>query len=268
MIIRSNTSRIAFTLVELLVVISIIALLIAMLLPALGNAKQTAMGADCLSRLHQHSTALQAYVQESRGKLPWAWSHAEDLKRFGSTTDPWNGYGGYTWAMLLFPYAGENLALHSCPAYAHPTNPKDPILGTLNGKQYLVFSNYRFNPYGGGHGYGLGGSPGGLGPGYNVDPVVGRKLDRQRDPANLVALFDAFGTWYPYVPSPAVGNYHYIGGDRAQYSAYSPWYWHPNIGLWHLNGSNVTFLDGHGEHCAIDDERTYMDFKDQYWELK
>ncbi len=52
------------------------------------------------------------------------------------------------------------------------------------------------------------------------------------------------------------------------YSSYSPYYWRPNIGTWHFGGSNVVFLDGHGEHCAMDDERTFMDFTDRYWELK
>jgi prepilin-type N-terminal cleavage/methylation domain-containing protein len=70
-IFRSSCTKYeAFTLIELLVVIAVIAILMAILLPALNRVKELARQASCAARIRQHVLALNMYADDNNGILP------------------------------------------------------------------------------------------------------------------------------------------------------------------------------------------------------
>lgn len=87
-----------FTLVELLVVVAIIALLIAVLLPSLGQARAGSKLAVCGSNLRQLGLAIQAYAMENAGFIPRGPEPAYDFDFTGNriaTNQLWIGVGGW-----------------------------------------------------------------------------------------------------------------------------------------------------------------------------
>jgi len=108
-----------FTLIELLVVVAVLGILAALLLPAIGRAKEKGRSTACLSNLHQIGIALQLYVQDSQNKLP---------TMFDWSTDPAANTNGPAINQVLSSYAGSS-NLFRCPS-------DNQNLFTLTGSSY------------------------------------------------------------------------------------------------------------------------------------
>jgi len=103
-----RSKRSAFTLVELLVVIGIIALLIAILLPALGKARESAYKIKCASNLRAIGQGFATYISNNHGVIP----PSNFYQQLSITTNPATGaltqapatplYGYVHWSALIF----------------------------------------------------------------------------------------------------------------------------------------------------------------------
>jgi prepilin-type N-terminal cleavage/methylation domain-containing protein/prepilin-type processing-associated H-X9-DG protein len=131
-------NRKAFTLVELLVVIGIIALLISILLPALSRARRAAQSAACLSNLRQLGNAYQMYINANSGFLPWNYYYCLKSDNTTWTTVHWYELlamylkKGYTDPANTDPSQLPQI-LHGCPAW------HDMFVGLSSGNQTWLF---------------------------------------------------------------------------------------------------------------------------------
>jgi prepilin-type N-terminal cleavage/methylation domain-containing protein/prepilin-type processing-associated H-X9-DG protein len=221
--------RSAFTLIELLVVIAIIAILAAMLLPALSRSKQQAITTKCLSNHKQLILAWTMYADDNHGVL---------VENNALGTGPYNA--GQAWisgnmqAVLdmtnladiknakLYPYS-ESTAIYKCPA--------DVIPYAVGGKTYDRTRSYSMS-----------------GQMNSAEPM------ELQFPCN-VKLSDIRH------PPPA---HAFVFIDEAACSIDDGYYaidvlihqWQNLVAAWHDNGDNLSFADGHAEHWKWYDSLT------------
>jgi len=214
--------RRGFTLIELLVVIAIIALLMAILMPVLGKAKEQARTMVCRSNLKQYGIGLRMYLDENDYLFP------QTDQWMKSTTSGWVKEGEIPDGQL-WPYI-KALDCHMCPDFAH-----------LNkGTQYEDTKvSYVLNSY-----VGRGGS---IWSSWLGSGVTGVTKEPQVYHPSEVITFTEENTWTieGYSNYPFNDTHFTVGNWTRQIDNYATF--HNAPGDIDKGGTNIVFVDGHVE---------------------
>jgi len=221
-----RAARSAFTLVELLVIIAVIALLLSLLAPTARHLLIRADRTICASNLHQYSSAMHAYIPENRGLFPSCHSSGPvDVE--------------HTWIGALYPYA-SNQELGHCPAL-HGGQEDHGVTWDWSWSGSHLGYGYNMWFLGGSHLDGRQGETGGLPAGL---PRMYRdtKLISVLEPGRCIMFADS---------NPKVANNVDYGCTISLFWPYVHRYYEGINGSRHENAGVVCFVDGH--------VKTYLD---------
>jgi prepilin-type N-terminal cleavage/methylation domain-containing protein/prepilin-type processing-associated H-X9-DG protein len=238
-----------FTLIELLVVIAIIAILAALLLPALTRGKLKAQGVQCMNNHRQLAIAWRMYTEDNNDMLLYASSNPVglfDQYTWCNGRMDFNAGNSSNWdptrdihKSLMWPYCGKNLTIWRCPA------DKSSVL--FSGQRRPRIRSMAMNAYVGG----FAGLPYPSGVGNMKSYTVYTRFHHLSRPgADRIFVFidereDAIN-W---------GNFLH---DMSGYSPSNPklYQWLDLPGAYHGNAGGLSFADGHSEIKRWRDGRT------------
>ncbi len=240
--------RSAFTLIELLVVIALIAILISMLLPALGKGKLKAQGLQCMNGHRQLALAWRMYADDNNESLLYAsedpWNADSYAGAWVTGTLDFNGNNPSNWdpnqdimKSPMWPYCGKGLAIWKCPA--------DKSTVVVNGETKPRVRSMSMNVFLGG----WGGTDGHWGSIFS-DYLIYTKFSQlvQPGPAKVFVFLDM------REDSIDMGNFApRMSGWPDQSSQYG---FYDLPGFYHHLSCGFSFADGHSEIHRWRDPRT------------
>jgi len=218
-LLKSNQKCLRFTLIELLVVIAIIAILAAMLLPALSKARDKARTISCVSNLKQMALWWQIYPDDNDGFLLPC-----QQKLSASSFVPWNEY---VWTNYLGG-TKDNANKQTKTVLVCPADPKPRTIYATSMSLYLS--------------YGYCGRMGGTVSNANSAYPVLLKLRPFNGDTKQVVFGDSF-KFYRFTENSS----YWQQGGYAAYFIHSTRL--ANVGRWGAHGKarNQSFIDGHVE---------------------